>query len=1068
MTAETNGRKKYSLKQVFGVVLLLSLIGANVFFLTPTNSALSEGKRAAQTSASETARAHPPEPARDPELTKVFGDKNTFGTDTVDDDAIQPLPLDLVEEKGSASKDKKPDVPESVKSDGETGGDPAEEIPWNKGRGGADTTTLLNGSDIEISTLVKAFSKLTKRNYIVDNNVKGKVTVHLTSAVSVEEAIHIFESILLLKGFTTVPIGKNIWKVIATKDAQKSTIPFGNGKNSNPSEVLVTQLIRLKYTQANELQSVLNQFVSKDGIITSFAGTNSVIVIDSEANIKRITELVNQLDVPAVDQDITIIPVLHAEAKDVAEKLKQILGEDKDAKDAAARAALNPQAFVRPATFVPPVPGQPATGAQQNYISSTANQRTLPLKIIADERTNSIIVVADALLTTKVRALCEQLDSKTDQSGGKFYVYRLKHADAEELADILNGLVGGGGGGSGSGSKKKEKTSGSSLSRSTRNSGSNFGSGFGSNLGGSSGSRFGTSSLTSALTTPANPADPNAKGPNGKVAFEGEISITADSATNSLVINASKTDYEKVKQVIDELDVRRQQVLVEATILQVSLDKAQGVGVEWSSGFGSDDWGAIGQNNYGGLTNLIANPTALSDLTIAAASSGSIVLPGGIALPSQAILISALSKNTNVNVLSSPTILATDNEEAEIVVGQNVPFITGTGTNATNLNNTFNSIERQDVGITLRITPQISAGGFVVLKIFVEVSSVVSGTQNDPNGPTTSVNTTETTVEVKSNQMIVTGGLISDEVSDATRGIPYLEDVPILGNLFKRTDSTRRRNNLLIFITPKVISDQFLAREATKTHSSQMSSEIDKLNSQPDRREVLQNESMDQVVEEVPPPDSRPSTVREPKGSEGGSAEEQAAKERTKERLERLFGTAPDLRGEKKVVIRESDALGDRGGASEADGAREDEGSELNFTVKPELPGARTTRESRVSLKDRPSSNVQGKTFVVLRQLGGEHSPPMPFRYADQNRTIGLVVMGSQQSAPGRFFSAGRRYLYRTGDEDVQFVCLGLFASPGEAATIEPSLGTSGAADSWYALDAAQSLRLGKNEWKAL
>ncbi len=1013
-----NWHKKFGgSREVAAVLLLVTLVAANVFFSLPAKPALSESKPQPG-----------PRAVKPDEYTKVFGGKNDFESETIDDGQIKPLPLDLVEEKSGAGGDAaKKEVPASVKADTEKSDKP----DFSTTQGG-ETTTLLNGTDIEIATLVKAFSKLTKRNYIVDNNVKGKVTVHLTTPVSVDEAVRIFESILLLKGFTTVPLGSNIWKVINTKDAQKSTIPIVAGGKEHPSDVLVTQLVRLKHTQASELQSILNQFISKDGLLSVFAGTNSLIVIDSEANIKRLIELVNELDVPAIDQDITIIPILHADAKDVADKIQQILGEDKD-KESASRAQLGTQP--RPVNFVPPMGVTPPTTQNASLGVVAGDKRTLPLKIIADERTNSVIVVADALLTAKVKALAEQLDSKTDQSGGKFYVYRLKHADAEELSDILNSLISGSGGGSSSSSSsnKKSKTSGSSLSRGGSRNSRRDSTGNNNRL---SGSLSGTAALTS--TDPSNPT-------SGKVAFDGDISISADSSTNSLVVNASKSDYEKLKQVIDDLDIRRQQVLVEATIMQVSLDRSQGVGVEWTTALGTDDFGAIGQNNFGGLTNLISNPAALSDLTLAAASSGSIVLPGGITLPSQAVLISALSRNTNVNVLSSPTILATDNEEAEIVVGQNVPFITSTSTNATNLNNTFNSIERQDVGITLRITPQISAGGFVVLKIFVEVSSVVSGTQNDPNGPTTSVNTTETTVEVKSNQMIVTGGLISDEVSDATRGVPFLEDIPVLGHLFKRSDSTRRRNNLLIFITPKVVSDQFVAREQTKEKSGRMKSEIEKLEAEPDRSEVLDSANMDEVAEDLPPRDITPGTITRPKGARNLSLDEQEAEARTAARIR-------ELAGGKEVIEKSS-------------------GEELSFTVKPKLPGegggnppAAASRSTMKNSTETSSATSAAKTYVVLRQLGGNPTMDLPFHYADGERTVGIVVLGSQSSSPGKFFTIGRRYLFRQGEEDIPFVCLGTFGSRADAQALQASLS---AEDLWYSLSPADSIGLGRNEWRA-
>lgn len=713
-------------------------------------------------------------------------------------------------------------------------------------------TTTLNGSEIEISTLAKAFSKITKRNYIVDNTVKGKVAIHLATAVSVPEALKIFESVLLLKGFTTVPMGANTWKIISAKDARQTTIPTITTAGDSSNEALVTRLIRLKNTQAADLQQILAQFVSKDGAINSFAATNSLIIIDSSANIKRLSNLVSQLDVPALDQDITIIPINHADAKDLSEKINKILGGDAEADQSASRSAVN---LGRPNFAIPP-PNIGQLQASNSGVNVKTEQRQLPIKLIPDERTNSLIVVADQILTEKVKALVEQLDSEVDRSGGKFYVYRLQHADATEVADILSSLI------TGSPQSSGKSTSGVTGALGSSSSSSGFGLGSRSRDRSSTRSDSAENRLASAIRQSSPFFSTAGQSDAGKVNLEGEVTVAADNSTNSLVINASRGDYNKIKELLTELDVKRRQVLVEATILEVSLSNAEGMGVEWQTTAGTDQGGMLAQTNYGGFSNLLTNPKSLSDLTIAAASSGSIVLPGGLTLPSQAILVTALSKNQNVNVLSTPTILAIDNQEAEIKVGENVPFVTAKGTNQTNLNNTFNEIERQDVGIKLRITPQISAGDYVVLKIFVEISNVVSGTRNDPNGPTTTIRTTETMVEVKSEQMVVTGGLIADSVTDSSRGVPYFEDIPVLGHLFRRDDSERRRNNLLVFITPRIISDQFVAREKTMAQRDKLEKIIEKEGAEPDRKEVLRSSEINQVVEVSETPLVKPSVVR--------------------------------------------------------------------------------------------------------------------------------------------------------------------------------------------------------------
>lgn len=962
-----------------------------------------------------------------------------FGAETIDTTTggpsdPKPLPVAVAEDAGALP-------PESVRRDpAGAGGAPPAALPNN----GTDTGsfTFLDVQDAEIATLVKTFSKLTGRNYIVDNTVKGKITIHLPTAVTMEEALRIFESVLLLKGFTTVPMGGNTWKVISAKDAKQTTIPMLGDLDDRASEALVTELIRLKNTQASDLQQVLNQFVSKDGILSAFATTNSLIVIDSAANIRRIRELVEQLDVPALDQDITIVPITHAEAKDLAEKINDILGS----KDKEAQATETP---TRIGTRLPrpmpiAVPGQPNAAAAAAAGGTVAGEkRTLPFRIIPDERTNSLIVVADQLTTDKVRALVEQLDSPVDKSTGRFFVYRLQHADATELAEILGNLIGGGGGSSGSSQDREPRgISGLNNNRSSGRRGDSSLDGFG-------GSQFGAASLRGASglgrTRTRDTAGGSTSGSTGgsrggadvvegKVNLEGEVSIAADPSTNSLVINASKKDYEKLKQVIDELDVKRRQVLVEATILEVSLNKDEGLGVEFQTTAGTDDGGVLAQTNYAGLTNLLTNPAALSDLTIAAASSGSIVLPGGLTIPSQALLITALSRNSNVNVLSSPSILATDNEEAKIVVGENVPFVTSTSTNQTNLNNTFNQIDRQDVGITLTITPQISTGDFVILKIFVEISNVVPGTRNDPNGPTTTIRTTETVVEVKSGQMIATGGLISDSITDSTRGVPFFEDIPVLGNFFRRDDTNQRRTNLLVFITPKIVTDQFVAREETKSRSKSFRSEMERLGSEPDRLEVLESEKIDRVADSIQPDGPGPSLIRPPRGDTeirmGGNPpagqEDAAARARTLARLSQLSRAEQD--SDAAVSDDRYSGVPPTGDTPAPAGRRTIAEESLEISVSPQLPGTSTRSGPKGKTNGRgaaptpsgasdpgPASRSVSPPPSVEELLDDQLGDrPAPVRQQDakvRSRTSTLANGAEAASVPTSPASAGASYV---------------------------------------------------------
>jgi general secretion pathway protein D len=288
------------------------------------------------------------------------------------------------------------------------------------------------------------------------------------------------------------------------------------------------------------------------------------------------------------------------------------------------------------------------------------------------------------------------------------------------------------------------------------------------------------------------------------------VSITADPATNSLIVSAAPQDFATLQKVIEQLDVRRRQVYVEAIILEVSVDRARELGIEWQAAFSINGQGVgLGRVNLKDLNTAITNPASLSGLLLAAASNQTVELPDGTRVPAKVALLRAAQISNDINVLSAPTLLTTDNQEAEILVGQNVPFVSSRATDAAQLDNLFATVERQDVGITLRLTPQISEGNSVRLDIYEEVSAIVPTVVGDPNlvGPTTSVRSASTTVVVKDAQTVVIGGLISDNTTRQRHGVPYLVDLPVLGNFFRTDDDRTSKINLLIFLTPHIVRD---------------------------------------------------------------------------------------------------------------------------------------------------------------------------------------------------------------------------------------------------------------------
>ncbi len=698
-----------------------------------------------------------------------------------------------------------------------------------------NSETEINVKDADIAAIVRIFSKKTKRNYILDERVKGKVSIYLPGKVSSTEAINILDSVLALKGFTTVPIGDNLWKIIAARDARQTTIPTIDGIEGRGSAAVVTRLISLKHVGADEVKTLITPLVSANGLLNAYTGTNSLILIDSEDNIKTLMEIIESLDIPFTDQEMLIVPVKHAEATDIADKITQILGEGKAGGQEGGEATTTTQLTRASIRNNLQNPENQLAASDSAGRAVTVSARLREPKIIADERTNSIIVVADEATGNRVRALVSQLDSPVDLSGNRFYVYRCQHANAEEIAEVLSGLVGGGGGGTTGAANTGLGADGTNTN--SRNRGNQ--------------AQSTQDRLSNQRRTPGRSRSENQDGGSGisSVNFGENISVTADPATNSLVINAGKSDYEKIKSLLKQLDVKRRQVLVEALILEVGVDDRLSYSTEFSASGGGKDGGIFGSNTQGGLSKLLADPSKMNDFTLAAASAGVLNLPGDITIPSQQVLLSAASKNTNVNVLSSPNILATDNEQAEIVVGQNVPFLSSTSSNSTNLNNTFNQVDRQDVGITLRITPQISSSDFVTLNLFTEVSNVVDSTASSSLGPTTTIRTSETTVITKNDQMVVIGGLMSDDISDTKTGVPFLKDIPLIGSLFDSRAENQRKTNLLIFITPRIIKDQFDARDVTLLHRNTLENEIDNNEIEPDRKQHLHDKHLNKVIE---------------------------------------------------------------------------------------------------------------------------------------------------------------------------------------------------------------------------
>jgi general secretion pathway protein D len=630
----------------------------------------------------------------------------------------------------------------------------------------ARAPVTLNFVNAEVEMVSRAIAAMLDRQIVVDPRVKGTLTITSEKALPPQEAWRSYLAALRGLGFTVVESG-GMLKVVPEAEAKLQAGTVQIGAPTVRGDQILTQIFRLNHENPNNLVAVLRPLISANNTINANPGNNSLVITDYADNLQRLGKIIAALDQPAAS-DVEVVTLKHALASDLAPMVQKLT-------DSAAAA----------------VPGAPVAGG-----STT---------ILVEPRSNSLIVrAANPTRMAAARQLIEKLDKPTADSGpaGSIHVVYLKNADAVKLAEVLRAVLAsaaGGGGASGSG--------GGGAATSFSNTGASAGVG---NSTAGSNSAGATGSNSAAATTPvAQSARPSTGG-----------QIQADPSTNSLIISAAEPVYRQLRQVIDQLDTRRAQIFVESLIVKVDATKAANFGIQWQGLLANkaNSVGLVGGTNFGASGNLASLSIASSGL--GGASSSGISLGQGLNLGlvnkiqgvyTLGALANFLETNAGANVLSTPTLVALDNEEAKIVVGSNVPFVTGSFTNTgtgTGATNPFQTVERKDVGLTLRIKSQVGEGGAVRMTIYQENSSVVPNSAGSAQGLTTDKSAIETSVVVDDGSMIVLGGLLKDEFTDSDGRVPGLASIPILGNLFKNDSRTRVKTNLMVFLRPVVIRDQ--------------------------------------------------------------------------------------------------------------------------------------------------------------------------------------------------------------------------------------------------------------------
>ena len=623
-------------------------------------------------------------------------------------------------------------------------------------KGGA--TVTLNFVNAEIEGVARAMAVIVDKQIIVDPRVKGAITLYSDQPLTPREAYLNFLAALRGQGFSMVEVG-GMLKILPEAEAklQTGTVEVGSAKRAG--DQVLTQIFRLQFESASNLVTVLRPLISPNNTINANSSTNTLVITDYADNLKRLGEMIAALDVPSAT-DMEAIPLQYAIAADLAPMVQKLA----DGGGTAAAAG-----------------GTAAAGAGQGTL------------VMAEVRTNTLMVRApNAARMALVRSLIQRLDrpGTAGLGGSGIHVVYLKNADAVKLAQVLRAAFPGAGGSSSGGSSGATPGGGSTSTAPASL-----------NLSGSASSSGGASAQATAPVAAS--AQPSTGG-----------FIQADPSTNSLIITATDALYRQLRAVIDQLDGRRAQIYIEAMIVEVSEQKLAETGFQWAGGVGTNNQIVAGTNlAQGGVVSLFgligAAKTTAATVKGLNIGFGHKLADGSYSLGA---LATFLETNADGNVLSKPNMIALDNEEAKIVVGQNVPFVTGsyssTGSTSSGTVNPFTTVERKDVGLTLRVRPQVGEGGTVRMTVFQENSSVDASSKTNSTGLTTNKSSIETTVVIDDGATLVLGGLLKDEFSNGDSQVPLLGDIPVLGNLFKSRSRSRNKTNLMVFLRPVVIRSQ--------------------------------------------------------------------------------------------------------------------------------------------------------------------------------------------------------------------------------------------------------------------
>ena len=634
----------------------------------------------------------------------------------------------------------------------------------------------INLRDADITAFIGEVADITGKNFVVDPRVKGTITVISNKALSKAEVYDLFMGVMNVNGVVAVPSGNTV-KLVPDVNAKQAGVPFDLRRKAGEEEV-VTRVIWLENTNPNDLIPAIRPLMPQFAHLAAVPGTNALLVSDRAGNISQLEALVQNLDGGGNDR-LDIIPLQHSQAEEIITLIE-------------AMSATTPQRDVR--------------GSR--------------LRLIADSRSNRLLVKGDARSRERIRELVKQLDIVPAERLGGLRVFRLSHASAKNLAEMLQGLM--------NNNSLVSSAPTSSLTGTASLSGD-------SSSGSSSTSNNTTASASSALSsnTASSAARPSsATGASGSAGTTApKVSIIADESQNALIVKADPALMREIESAIKQLDIRRAQVLIQAAIVEVSGSNADQLGVQWALGTASTGVGTISFDNAGLSLGTIAaaaasggNSAALAGA--AAGLSGALIGLGEVRADNSfyGAILQALKTTSSANLLSVPSIMTLDNEEANILVGQNVPFITGsTTTGAGGTSNPFTTIERRDVGINLKVIPHVGEGGTIRLEVAQEVSSVVPTTSSVRSSDLiTNKRFIKTTILADDQQTIALGGLMQEDQSESVSQVPGLGRLPVIGGLFRSRANDQTKRNLLVFLQPTILRDNRSATQISQNRYNQI------------------------------------------------------------------------------------------------------------------------------------------------------------------------------------------------------------------------------------------------------